>query len=108
VATVPRYRAEAGGWWFTIVLFLSGIAGGVTVAVLAQITAHGELRVSYFFLGPLPLIFSAAAWAGGVLAGWLVAMVVMARTPGRVRCPRCGTANEKQVGICRACDLSLA
>lgn len=73
MATVTRAPEEEVGWSPPMVLFLSGILGGIAGAVLTHLSVHGELRVSFSFLGPAQLIFIAAAWAGGVLAGWLVA-----------------------------------
>lgn len=49
----------------------------------------------------------AAGTAGGVLAGWFIAALVVSRAPGELRCPRCGTANDRLARSCVACELSF-
>jgi hypothetical protein len=55
----------------------------------------------------VPSLLLAAGTAGGVLAEWFIAALVLSRAPGQLRCPRCGTANERGASACRACDLSF-
>jgi hypothetical protein len=55
----------------------------------------------------VPWLVLAAGTAGGVVAGWFVAAFVVSRAPGKLRCPRCGTANDRQTQSCVACGLSF-
>lgn len=107
MAVSTSKRRLNNGWWFVLVFLVSGIAGGTGGAAFARLTIHGEPGTSYLELSPLPYLIGAAGWAAGVVAGWFVAIVALTRTPGRVRCPRCGTANKVRASLCRACDLPL-
>jgi hypothetical protein len=86
---------------------VGGIAGGVFAALTLQWRSDAE-TVTNPFLSSAPLFSLAAAVAGGILAGWFVAALIVSRAPGQRRWPRCGTANDPRTRLCRACSLSFA
>lgn len=96
-----------------VAYILGGFVGGAAALLLAT----GALEEGSFDLSPTVLsppssflgTFAAgvAATVGGVVAGWFVVALILAWTPGRVRCPRCGTSNERDDLSCRAFQLPL-
>lgn len=50
-----------------------------------------------------PPLVAAASVAGGVLAAWFLMVLILSWAPGRLRCPRCGTANMPGAPSCSAC-----
>ena len=93
-------------WRPLVVIVLSGVLGGLLAVVLSVATLPQHTAV--IDAGPFPFIVGAAVVAGGVLGGWFVAILALARTHGGVRCPRCGTENPRGFSTCRACELRRA
>ena len=94
------------GWRALVIFVLSGLAGGVLAAVVGATSLPGSRAL--LDATPFPFFMGAAAVAGGVMAGWFVATLALARSQGGVHCPRCGTVNPPDAGACRACDLRTA
>lgn len=89
-----------------MVFAVCGLAGGMIAAILALATIpDGHTSSTFVELGPFPLLVGSAAFAGGVVSGWFVAILVLTRSRGGVRCPRCGTTNPRGFAVCRACEL---
>jgi hypothetical protein len=92
-----------------IAFVLAGVVGGALGTLLAVV----NLRPPPFLdTNPAtvaaPLLVAAVSMAAGVLAGWFLAILVLWWTPGRLHCPRCGTANRRGVHECQACLLRLS
>ena len=109
MATVVR-SPRSDRWSALLIYLASGLVGGTSGAVYAILTIkwHSDaetLTNPFLYSGPLGAL--AAAVAGGVLAGWFVAALVLSRAPGRLRCPRCGTPNDRYATSCVACLLSF-
>ena len=69
-------------------------------AAAAMVSGSVSLSVS-----PYAFLVFGAALAGGVVAGWFVAALILAYARGAVHCPRCGTRNARGFTACRACGL---
>ena len=98
-----RVRDNGAGWWPLVAFVICGLAGGAIGASLALMSISGG--TTWVELGPFPFLVGSAALGGGVVIGWFVAILILARTPNGARCPRCGTTNPKNFTQCRACDL---
>ena len=104
----PRTHRDQDGA-SVLAFVLSGIGGGLLSGIVARLT-FGHLRPAYAFhpyLGATPVLIVVAATIGGVLGEWSVAAVILSRTPGMFRCPRCASANYPTSGSCAACGLSF-
>jgi hypothetical protein len=98
-------------WQSPLLIYLvSGLVGGIAAVAwgalafswpttLESVTDPIQSAVPWFVL--------AAGAVGGVVAGWFVAALVLSRAPGKLRCPRCGTANDRRMRSCLACGLSF-
>jgi hypothetical protein len=88
-----------------VAFVLAGIIGGAGGFLLAFATLRSEpFPDSYHPITvAAPIVVAAASVAGGVLAAWFLAFLVLAWAPGRFRCPRCGVANMPGAQSCRAC-----
>jgi hypothetical protein len=90
---------------------VSGIIGG-TVGLLVAMDAlrrdregpglHPEVTA---WIPPMVTMFTIVA---GVLVAWFLTAVIVSRAPGRLRCPRCGTANLRGADSCAACQLPFS
>jgi hypothetical protein len=90
---------------------VSGIIGG-TAGLLVAMDAFRRDR-SGPALHPveaawIPPLATMVAIVSGVLVAWFLTAVIVSRAPGRVRCPRCGTANRRSADSCTACQLSFS
>jgi hypothetical protein len=93
------------------------ILGGFVGGAAALLFATGALEEGSFDLSPTALAppstllgttaAGVAATVGGVVAGWFLVALILAWTPGRIRCPRCGTSNRRSATSCGACQLQL-
>jgi hypothetical protein len=90
---------------------VSGIIGG-TVGLLVAMDALRRDRE-----GPglhpvetawIPSLVTMVAIVAGVLVAWFLTAVIVSRAPGRMRCPRCGTANLRSADSCAACQLPFS
>lgn len=103
--TGQRTSAKAsGGLWGVVTLVVSGFLGGAAAAAYALLNL-GPGGIAYFYLSPAPLLVVAAAYVGGVVAGWFLAFLILSWAPGQFRCPRCGTANKRDARRCDGCEL---
>jgi hypothetical protein len=102
-------RSAAGGVAPALVLIIATIAGAVGGVVVATLAGR---EWPAFGLGPVasaaPLILAAVAFAAGIIVAWFLAFVILSWTPGRFRCPRCGTANGRSERSCAGCLLPFA
>ena len=93
-----------------LVYLVLGVFGGATAAVGATLILRLPATLETVtdpFLSATPWIVLGTAIAGGVIAGWLAAALIVSRAPGQVRCPRCGTANDPHSSACDGCSLSF-
>ena len=90
---------------------VSGIIGGTTGLLVAMDAIRRDRS------GPglhpvetawIPPLVTMVAIVAGVLVAWFLTAVILSRAPGRVRCPRCGTANRRSADSCTACQLSFS
>jgi hypothetical protein len=90
-----------------VAIVLAGIVGGAGGFLLAFATLRPEpFPDSYHPISvAAPIVVAAASVAGGVLAAWFLAFLVLAWAPGRFRCPRCGVTGMPGAQSCRACLL---
>jgi hypothetical protein len=90
-----------------VAIVLAGIVGGAGGFLLAFATLRPEpFPDSYHPITvAAPIVVAAASVAGGVLAAWFLAFLVLAWAPGRFRCPRCGVTGMPGAQSCRACLL---
>jgi hypothetical protein len=96
-----------------VAYILGGVIGG-TVGLLFAAAAleEGTFSPSATVFHPSATVLGslapgAAATLGGVLAGWFVVALTLAWAPGRIRCPRCGTSNERGITTWTACQMPL-
>jgi hypothetical protein len=101
-----KSRTSPDGYWPLVAFALAGIVGGAGGALLAG-TGLDSWPFPEFHpaFAPARLLVASAAIAGGVLAGWFVAILALSWAPGQSRCPRCGTPYRRRVRSCRACLL---
>jgi hypothetical protein len=87
---------------------VSGIIGGTAGLLLAMDafrrdrSGPGLHPVETAWIPPLATMIAIVA---GVLVAWFLTAIVLSRAPGRVRCPRCGSANPRHADSCLACQL---
>ena len=91
------------GWMGFLAFVAAGILGGIGATVVVAVAVpDGSTIADATLLSP---IMAVTAIAGGVLAGWFVATLLLSRTRGKIHCPRCGTVNERGQPACRACGF---
>ena len=104
-----RLRPHPLGIHPVVAYALGGLVGGAAAllwatnaldALDALEAGRGSFSQLLTLVGPLAFVVVPA----GVVAGWLVVALILSRAPGRIRCPRCGTPNERDCSACRACD----
>jgi len=98
---VGRPRERADGWGL-LGFVGAGFLGGALALALVYLSSDA---LSILDATSLSFIMMVATVAGGVLAGWFVAVLVLSRARGEIRCPRCGTANDRTAASCGACGL---
>ena len=98
---VGRAQERADGWGL-LAFVGAGFLGGAVALAFVYLGSGG---FSILDATSLSFIMMVATVAGGVLAGWFVAVLVLSRARGEVRCPRCGTANDRTAVSCGACGL---
>lgn len=103
-------RASSGSSdrWALAGFVLAGVTGGIGAGGVARLTVHGSPGSSYLELSGLPVFVAAGIAAAGVVGGWFVAMLLISRVRGGIRCPRCGTATTEPATECDACGLPMA
>jgi hypothetical protein len=90
---------------------VSGIIGGTAGLLVAMDAFHRDREgpgLHYVVTAWIPPMVTMFAIVAGVLVAWFLTAVLVSRAPGRVRCPRCGTANLRSADSCAACQLPFS
>jgi hypothetical protein len=102
--------SRTGGYSALLIYIAFGVVGGIAAGAYAALALEWPATLESAtdpFLSAVPWLSGAAATVCGVLGGWFVAALLVSRAPGRLRCPRCGTANDPGTRSCGACGLSF-
>jgi hypothetical protein len=94
-----------------VAYIVSGVIGG-TVGLLLALDAlrrdrSGDGLVNAFN-GWIPPVATVFAILAGVLVAWFLTSIIISWAPGKLRCPRCGSANRRTADSCTACQLPFA
>lgn len=89
-------------------IVIGGLVGWLGGILAAALVMREYPRSSFFEFVHFPTVIAPVVLAAtGVLVGLLAAFLLVSRTHGSPRCPRCGTPNAPHEFRCSGCDLAL-